>query len=533
MKTKSILTAIITLALLMACTNEMVIENDPGTGPTTGEETWMSLRFSMQNQAATYAPNGNELGTADETRVDSAIIIFFDISLKVVDFVPLGPAERGIPGQISGSPGDAFKVNKDAKYLMAIINPPASYPLTWATGTDYATVNTAVTEAVGSITSLAKGFMMTNSKGYLEPSSSTGDLIPLTLYFTADNAENNPCIIRVDRVASKIRLYTSGFTAAYATVSGIQWVLNVTNKTYYPLSKRLKTHVNASVPTDPYAALLGTYREDPNYNNSGNTWGTANYDSNYNYYTSSSASIPWVNPCDAATPGDPQYCHENTQRAEDNYHAYTTHILIKAKYMPNSYTNKDGTSTSIPGANDDWIRIFGTPYTYTTLMTYISAELTAKYAQADPSLYSTPICNAFNGYLSDPTVNMGAVVIPNTPGTIAQTIIDAFSNKKTAVENNANRAATVDNFVYYAGGISYYKVMIKHDDTDVEDNKLGEFGVVRNSVYDARVTQFNNPGYPTIPDPDPATPNDPDKGSWLAVQININPWTEYTQIDEF
>lgn len=532
MKTKHIFTAVVALSLCVACTNEMVVENNPVTNPETDEQAWMSLRFSMQNQAGTYAPNGNELGTADETRVDSAIIIFFDNALNVVDFVPLGAAERGIPGQISGSPGDAFKVHKNAKYLMAVINPPASYPSNWPTGTSYATVNAAVTEAVGSITSLSKGFMMTNSKGYLEPSSSTGDLVPLTLYYSANQAETNPCVIRVDRVAAKVRLYTSGFTAAYASVSNIQWVLNVTNRQYYPLSQRVKTYVNASVPTDPYAALLGTYREDPNYNNSGNVWGTMSYDNNYNYYTSASISIPWVNPCDAATPGNPLYCLENTQRAADNYHAYTTQILIKAKYLPNAYTKKDGTTTNTQGNGGDWIQIFGTPYTYATLMTYISAELTAKYAQTDPALYNTPICNAFNAYLSDPSVNIGAVSIPNTSGTVAQTIINAFANKQTAVESNANKAATVGKVMYYAGGICYYKVMIKHDDTDAEENKLGEFGVVRNSVYDARITHFNNPGYPVIPNPDPTTPNDPDNASWLAVQININPWTEYTQVEE-
>ena len=35
--------------------------------------------------------------------------------------------------------------------------------------------------------------------------------------------------------------------------------------------------------------------------------------------------------------------------------------------------------------------------------------------------------------------------------------------------------------------------MIKHDDTDKALNELGEFGVVRNSVYDINVNKFNNP----------------------------------------
>ena len=48
--------------------------------------------------------------------------------------------------------------------------------------------------------------------------------------------------------------------------------------------------------------------------------------------------------------------------------------------------------------------------------------------------------------------------------------------------------------------------MIKHDDTSAVTNELGEFGVVRNSVYDINVKKFNNPGYPAIPDPDEGTP---------------------------
>lgn len=73
--------------------------------------------------------------------------------------------------------------------------------------------------------------------------------------------------------------------------------------------------------------------------------------------------------------------------------------------------------------------------------------------------------------------------------------------------------------------------MIKHDDTDKVWNKLGEFGVVRNSVYDINVSRFNNPGYPVIPPPGP----DPDEeeGNYLSVQINVNPWTWYSQEEEF
>ena len=58
--------------------------------------------------------------------------------------------------------------------------------------------------------------------------------------------------------------------------------------------------------------------------------------------------------------------------------------------------------------------------------------------------------------------------------------------------------------------------MIKHDDSPTIMNKLGEFGVVRNSVYDITVNKINNPGYPIIPDPDPSAP-DEEEDRYLSI----------------
>ena len=37
-------------------------------------------------------------------------------------------------------------------------------------------------------------------------------------------------------------------------------------------------------------------------------------------------------------------------------------------------------------------------------------------------------------------------------------------------------------------------------------------------------------GYPTIPDPDPAKPDEAE--SWLSLEITVNPWTWYRQEEE-
>ena len=71
--------------------------------------------------------------------------------------------------------------------------------------------------------------------------------------------------------------------------------------------------------------------------------------------------------------------------------------------------------------------------------------------------------------------------------------------------------------------------MIKHDDTTAAMNALGEFGVVRNSVYDVHIGSISNLGYPEIPGPD-ETKDEEDK-AWLSVKIDINPWTWYTQTE--
>lgn len=83
---------------------------------------------------------------------------------------------------------------------------------------------------------------------------------------------------------------------------------------------------------------------------------------------------------------------------------------------------------------------------------------------------------------------------------------------------------------YYSKGICYYKIMIKHDDSPTVMNKLGEFGVVRNSVYDITVNKINNPGYPSIPDPDPSAP-DEEEDRYLSIKIEVNPWTWYSQVE--
>lgn len=149
----------------------------------------------------------------------------------------------------------------------------------------------------------------------------------------------------------------------------------------------------------------------------------------------------------------------------------------------------------------DWMLINGGFYTFATLMEWIEAELKAKYADKEPTTFPTARTTAYNRYLA--AVGVGEISLPATGDAATITsLVDDFKATKANVGNVAakDRAITVTGLTYYVGAVSYYKIMIKHDDTSAVTNELGEFGVVRNSVYDINVKKFNNPGYPAIPD---------------------------------
>lgn len=433
---------------------------------------------------------------------------------------------------------------------MIIANPSAKFEAKtaaetdqkWPVGTTYATVNAALDDTSASMTTAGK-FMMSNAKGSLEPSDEDetsgtfGDPIDLSLYANETVATNNPLSIRIDRVVAKVRVYVTADSDAKATIEDAGWILNATNKTYFPVSKRTltwnETEANKPsgargeciTPFDQYK--IGSYRIDPNY-------GTQDL-SYYNSYSSTSAPSGWNDPTTTVNKVA-EYCLENTQTANYNTHAYTTHVLLKAKFIPSEYGRpapNDGTPSTDqetePALAGDWMLISGGFYTFATLMEWIEAELNAKYGDGEPATFPTARTTAYNRYLD--AVGVGAITLPATADAAAITaLVDDFKATKANVANVAakDRAKTVTGLTYYVGAVSYYKIMIKHDDNNLVTNMLGEFGVVRNSVYDINVKKFNNPGYPAIPDPDPDTPDESDEG-WLSIEITPNPWTWYTQ----
>ena len=544
MKKKNLFMLALASLAFVACSNEDIvpiedIDYDVATDPKG--DAWVAVGIKTPSQSRGLNDPDHQNGTAVESELKKVRAIFFtaDADPEVTADILLTSAQAGVDatGQPTGSAGTAFKVPGVSKRILIVANPSATFQndavnSKWTTGTKYSVVNAALTNTAASISS-TDGFMMTNAKGDLEPSitedgPTLGDPKDLSLYKTDAGAKANPLTINIDRVVAKVRV-TIAQTSSKADISEAKWVLNTTNKSYYPLSQRTPTWLEQqNVPTGGFRAPFdqykkGSYRIDPNY--------TAHPAGSYNVYDENhvdagATAIPWH------TSTQSEYCLENTQNQAGNTHDNTTQILVKAKYMHKEYHKADGTNTTDQETNGDWMLIDGGFYTFTTLMEWIERELKYKYLNThpDPTVITTPLTTAFNKYLVG--ISLAVVPLPDTADAAAIIILmQKFNATKSDILLEDDRAKTVDVLTYYKGGYGFYKAMIKHDDTNLATNELGEFGVVRNSVYDISVTKFNDPGYPTIP---PVT-TDPDEDDDLrmSILIDVNPWTWYTQEVDF
>lgn len=585
MKVKNLVVLALITFLFGACNDD--ITDDKGGGALDGE-AWLAL--SINSGPSTRAINGpdQENGKPDESNVDKVRVVLFNGFTNTSQVTNVADLELTDTGSSLLTESKAFKVSSKAKSILIIINPSDKLPSIVEGSSTFADVNRAITATLQDVIGAgSNSFMMTNASGLLEPQDYAttpgtpvlGDVQNNTeTTATAAEATGRRLKVTVDRVVAKVRLYNSATSPSGVptptedsgiaiTFSDVNWGLNVTNKKFYPISERTMTFVENRDGVTTWSALpymLGSYRKDPNYDDgtdgavnpaitndaNGNPVYTPAYIENYNFadadLSGNTFSIDWKVPTTgtgAAAEGTAiEYCLENTQSEDFNDHAYTTQAVVRAKVYPSHYKLFDNTYQA-SSASGDWIKISNGYYTYTTLLGWIERELTTFYTNGT----SPALTNSFNSYLeylaNNGAVGVSKITIPARdagayPDPAAQAAVSAAlfgGTLQAAVADHHTTTGTGDssgNVTYYKDGFSYYKIMLKHNNVDNNTvvNELGEFGVVRNSVYDITIGSIDNPGYPIIPKPDPETP-DEENEYYLAVEITINPWTWYSQTE--
>ena len=383
MKKKNYFLCALATFMFASCSESLPDGGDDGNGNSgAGGDAWVSLNVQTTTSTKALHDPDQENGTADESKVNEMMALFFDDHLSTNANPALlttlswgaGDPEIGTPGQPDGTPTKAFKVDKNSKAFLIVLNPSAEFKTNVASASDFdavnaAIINTGVSSVIGGATQ--NSFMMSNAKGKLEPTTivDAGSSVTVTdndlvTYATATEAEGKPYKVTVDRVAAKVRLFAdANYPQSTLDINTIGWTLNVTNKKYYPMSERTLTWLETSArgcitPFDKWK--FGSYRLDPNYDGQKTSMAditTAPYTDNYAYYTHATAPT-WVAATADSTGSNASkipalYCLENTQEENDNYYAYTTHVLLKVESQPKGLQLPDNGGVYNGTANSD------------------------------------------------------------------------------------------------------------------------------------------------------------------------------------
>lgn len=407
---------------------------------------------------------------------------------------------------------------------------------------------------------------------------------PLKVYETEEAANvhaNGVGEVYVERAVAKVELGGTDSSTEGLNWAIQGWTLDNTNKSSYLLHnvsnmnadvikynaeskgfrmigyKDVQHDLPASLGTGTEVSSFRTYfGEDPNMGLSAADAVTAfNRVADY-------AELTFENP-------KYQYCAENLFDVEHQNYGNTTRALIKVQL-----TAPEGTVYfSKPGDNKF----------YTEEAVKNAAQTAAAKKIAESNLWNNIVATTEDGRIvftttiqTDGTVKVVATgakleITAEEATGLGYADVAAATAEYTALMTQTLNAKDFG-FNYYAGGVAYYDVRIKHFgndycpwnktaeninttaaayDADYNANAyLGRWGVLRNNWYAINIKDIKNVGYadpydldlkprtpgdPNDPDgPDPDTPDDntPDSEKWIAVDVNVLSWAKRTQEEE-
>lgn len=400
------------------------------------------------------------------------------------------------------------------------------------------------------------GFLMSNavmvSSGDPTSANLVDPLVPIdvtNICSTKAEAEAKPAAtIYVERAEAKITVKdaSSGTTDTKLKFEIAGWGVdnyNMTNKLVRTASgfedwrDYVSAHVATTNPTD--YRFLGTTPIATGQNLYRFYWGDDyNYDAT-TIITNGEGLASNSNLSHDANGADAAYCFENTTDVNKMLESNLTRVIVKAKFnegQPFYIADDDNTKIWQANTTDLTNEIINRMLKDVTFANWVSKNTTGLVA-------------------GDFTIGLGTTA-GDVTNNITVTLKEGAESKliNDATVDGANSEATAAakrriKLTYYADGIAYYPVYIKHFDdqtqtpweksyADVangggiyennsEQNYLGRYGVLRNNWYDITVNKIVGLGSAVIEEPK----DDPvDKvESYISVDINILSWAKRTQ----
>ena len=558
-------------AMTASCSsNNDLVNGGNGSGENETGVSYASFSINLPTTSGTRADSDPtfEDGNIDEYKVNDATLLIFKkgSTEKEGDYTFVESAELGSMAPWQKPNPDETGVTTHAKITAKLEsvnkndNNFALVLLNNGTGTNAKVEMPSVgdtfsdwnAKATDKFAKPENGFYMANAPLFKDNNVTT--LVPIEstkIYPTEEEAAKNAATdIYVERGLAKVTLGTGTTTEKTVNSSTYQddkvtisnWALDVTNKKAFPihnvdgLTTEFKDIWSNSATTasptnnattqrfvDNTAALAKRvyWGKDPNYDKvdlrKTDEAGKTARETEFNYVKANTEM--------SEAPTTALYCLENTFNLDNMMQGQTTRIIFKATYTPKGFTTGD---------------------TF-----YKIGKNTAIWKEADlVKEIKAAVASVFSGVTTDKiTVNLDAednkitaagthyITKDNITVTGVETITD--ENIKAINTQLGLKETDKVGISTYAGGESYYVARIKHFGDELtpwssggygSDNLsfLGRYGMLRNNWYELTVSSVSGPGYPSVPEVKPNTPDDEDD-KYISVSVKILKWAKRSQ----
>lgn len=581
MKIKHYFGLAVIAAMTASCSsNEDLGTAGPGTGTNEAGVGYATFTINLPSTNGTRADGDPTFEDGDATEYDvfnATLLVFkkpttetLEGGYTFVESVDLGsmqpwknPNETGVTTQAKIT-AKLSNVDKSGEYFALVLlnngsGADAKVNLPTDNTTTYSAWNKA-DNATNKFDKTDKGFYMANAPLYNAKGKNVTTLVAIDknkIFPTEAQASSGDAAadIYVERGLAKVTLTTAskyeevgGSTYVGDKVKISNWALDVTNKKTFPIHNvdGLTTDYHEiwnndapattapSNPSNPSNQRFVDNSEaiakrvywgiDPNYKNTdlckedadGTTVGTTAREKEFNYVK--------VNTDVTKDPTKPLYCLENTFNLENMKQGQTTRVIFKASYTPKDFTTEDGKTFYKVG---------------TSVALWSQKNLEAHIKAA--------VSKVFSVTTTDVTIRLDAkdnniTAAGNHVITAANFTVKGHDTVSKAEEKAVNDKVGLTEkagISTYANGESYYIARIKHFGdvlTPWESGAygtnnlayLGRYGVLRNNWYELNVNSVSGPGYPSVPEVKPNTPDDEDD-KYINVSVKILKWAKRTQ----
>lgn len=549
-----------------------------GSGENESGASYASFSINLPTTSGTRADGDPtfEDGNTDEYKVNDATLLIFKkgSTEKEGDYTFVESAELGSMAPWQKPNPDETGVTTHAKitakletvdktdgyYALVLLNNGTGNNVKVTLpkkGDTFSTWNVDTNkdkEATNKIANTDNGFYMANAPLFNNNNVTTLVAIDKDkIYPTEEEAAKNAATdVYVERGLAKVTLKTgtaaTGKTddnGAYKVANGAykddkvtieNWALDVTNKKTFPIHNvdGLATATdykeiwsNTDTPAGSNGATTQRFVDNKDTKAKRVYWGKdPNYSNTDADKTALKAEFNYVKNEDVKVePSKPLYCLENTFNLDNMMQGQTTRVVFKAKYTPKGFTDGDtfykiGKNTAIWKESD--------------LKQEIEAAVASVVSGAAGKITVT-----LNADKNDITA-AGTHYI--TADNITVTDVEAETIEKAITAINTQLGLKESDKVgisTYTGGESYYIARIKHfgdiltkwtsgtyDEKNLE--YLGRYGVLRNNWYELTVQSVSGPGYPSVPEVKPNTPDDEDD-KYISVSVKILDWAKRSQ----